>query len=481
MMNILFVTPELYPVIKTGGLGDVSAALSDAFARLGHRVRVLMPGYPKAMALKNKRLVAHLPPLLGEDNIKLYHAKVPGNEAPLWLIDCPNLYRREGGPYQDANGQDWPDNDLRFGLLGHVAKLIASDENPTKFTPHIVHCHDWQAGLAPALMALSAKKKAVTVTTIHNLGYLGLFPSDRLSVLGLPPESFQMYGLEFFSKISFLKAGLYYADALTTVSPTYAKEIQTEAFGCGLHGLLQARSDRLFGILNGIDVNLWNPKTDTHIAKNYDIDTLDDKKANKKALLEAFALPENDYPLLGFVGRLTWQKGIDMVLDAISELAQQKLHVVILGTGDKNLEQQAMQAMQTYPNLLSVKIGFDENLAHLIEAGSDMFLMPSRYEPCGLNQMYSMRYGTPPIVRKTGGLADTVDDATVENLADGRATGFVFETPEKDALAATIQRALTLYEDQATFRKIQENGMRKDFSWQKSAEAYLEIFTKLLG
>ena len=480
-MNILFVTPEFYPVVKTGGLGDVSAALSDAFVRLGHRVRLLMPGYPKAMALKNKRLVAYLPPFFGEENIKLYHAKVPGNEASIWLIDCPNLYRREGGPYQDPDGHDWPDNDLRFGLLAHVAKLIASPENPTKFVPHVVHCHDWQAALAPALIAFSSNKTALTVTTIHNLGYLGLFPAEQLSVLGIPPEAFQMHGLEFFGKISFLKAGLYYSDVLTTVSPTYAAQIQSEEYGCGLHGLLQARANRLFGILNGIDTNIWNPKTDAHLVKTYDVDSLNDKKENKKALLKAFGLPEDDYPLFGFVGRLTWQKGVDILLDAIPELADQKLHLVLLGNGDQKLEQQAIQVMQAHPEIFSVKIGFIEELAHLIEGGADMFLMPSRYEPCGLNQMYSMRYGTPPLVRKTGGLADTVIDTTEETLVNGTATGLVFEDSDKDTLALTIQRAIALYTDKPSFRKVQENGMRKDFSWEKSAQTYIDVFKKLLA
>ena len=290
-----------------------------------------------------------------------------------------------------------------------------------------------------------------------------------------------MHGLEFFGKISFLKAGLYYSDVLTTVSPTYAAQIQSEEYGCGLHGLLQARANRLFGILNGIDTNIWNPKTDAHLVKTYDVDSLNDKKENKKALLKAFGLPEDDYPLFGFVGRLTWQKGVDILLDAIPELADQKLHLVLLGNGDQKLEQQAIQVMQAHPEIFSVKIGFIEELAHLIEGGADMFLMPSRYEPCGLNQMYSMRYGTPPLVRKTGGLADTVIDTTEETLVNGTATGLVFEDSDKDTLALTIQRAIALYTDKPSFRKVQENGMRKDFSWEKSAQTYIDVFKKLLA
>lgn len=468
-LKVLFVTPEIYPLIKTGGLADVSGALPAALRELGVDVRVLVPGYPKIMAgARNKRLRHTFHDLPEADEVNLLSASLPGSGVPLLIIDCPALYQRDGGPYQNPAGVDWPDNAQRFALLSRIGALLGSDASPNSFRPDIVHCNDWQSALIPAFLNFMPGKKAATVMTIHNLAFQGIFPAETFGQSGLPPESFNMEGVEYYGNFSFLKAGLYYADHITTVSPTYAREIQLEALGFGMQGLLARRSNKLTGIVNGIDTNDWNPATDPHLAQNYDAANLAGKAANKRALQEKMGLPPDpDIPLLGVISRITHQKGVDLLLDIAPRLLEEPAQIVLLGTGDAELEDRFRQLVQAHPGRVGIMIGFDEGLSHLIEAGTDLFLMPSRFEPCGLNQMYSQRYGTPPVAHATGGLADTVADGI---------SGFVFEPMTAEDFYGCIRRALAAYRDKKAWRQIQRNGMTRDFSWKKSAEDYLALY-----
>lgn len=480
--KVLFVTSEIHPLVKTGGLADVSAALPVALRAIGVDVRVLVPGYPKILsALNNKRKLARIVDIPGLGEVNLLSAKISGSDVPLIIIDYPAFYERDGGPYSDKKGQDWPDNAFRFGLLSRIAAMLGSDANPLAWRPDIVHCNDWQSGLAPAFLHFAKGSKAATVMTVHNLAYQGIFPAETLSQLNLPAESFSMHGVEYYGNLSFLKAGLYYANHLTTVSPTYAREIQSEALGFGMQGLLAERASQLTGILNGVDTEHWNPACDTYLAKTYSPTKLAGKKANKQALQQQLNLPVSaDIPLLGVVSRITHQKGLDLLQEIVPFIVREPAQIVILGTGETTLEQAFLLLGEQYPNHFRAVIGFDEGLSHLVEAGADMFLMPSRFEPCGLNQMYSMLYGTPPIVTPTGGLADTVVDLSPSSLKEGSATGFVLKSLTAENLLQTVKRAIDAYHDKKTWRQIQLNGMRHDFGWTKSAEAYLSLYLSLI-
>ena len=448
-MRVLFVTPECAPLAKAGGLGDVSAALPAALRALGVEVRVLLPGYPdaleKAGALREVSRFGEL----GFDCRLL-------ETQSLLVIDCPALYQRGGTPYQDPGGQDWPDNALRFGLLSKVAARLAGEFD-------VVHCNDWPTALA----AVFVQDKKVLLT-IHNLAFQGNFEPSWLARLGLPQDLFSTEQLEFHGRLSFLKGGLVRAAAITAVSPTYAREIQSEEFGCGLdgvlRGLLRQRPDALTGILNGIDTDVWNPAADPHLAERYDESSLEKKKRNKEALQARLNLDlDPAVPLIGFVGRLTHQKGADLIVTALAEMPGQ---VVVLGKGEREIENALAAGAARHPGRVAVSIGFDEELAHLIEGGADLFLMPSRYEPCGLNQMYSQRYGTPPVARATGGLVDTI--------ADGE-TGFLFEENMMDG----VRRALAAWREPRRWREIQRAGMRRDFSWSGSARRYADLYSRL--
>jgi starch synthase len=479
--RVLFVTSELAPLIKTGGLADVSAGLPLALRQSGVDVRLLVPGYPQILfALRARRQVATLPAFAGLPEARLLATHAPG-ELPLWVIECPALYRRLGGPYADNTGVDWPDNYLRFGLLSHVAALLASDATPLTWRPDVVHCNDWQAGLAPAYLHFLDAPAAASVITIHNLAFQGIFPRPRLPELGLPASSFSVAGVEYHGSISFLKAGLFYADRITTVSPSYAEEIQTEAMGFGLQGLLATRAKHLTGILNGIDTQEWDPATDAHLASRYDPATLERKVPNKLALQERLGLRvDPTIPLLGMVSRLTYQKGIDLVLAIAPLLLSLGVQFAVLGSGDAAL-QEALQALaREHPGEMGIQLGYNEELAHWIEAGADIFLMPSRFEPCGLNQMFSQRYGTPPVVHATGGLADSVIDCVPATLEDGSASGFVFQQPEIEAFAAAVARALRTYRDPRQFSIVQRGGMARDFAWRRSAAQYLTVYQSLV-
>ncbi len=480
-MRVLFVTSEVAPLIKTGGLADVSAALPSALRRMGDDVRVLIPGYSQVLkALESFKIEVFLSGIGGFPDARLLGSALPDG-TPLLVIDCPELFQRDGGIYQDATGADWPDNALRFGLLSKVAAILGGMESPLDWKPEIVHCNDWQSGLTPAYMHFSPGG-APCVMTIHNLAFQGVFPPQSVTELALPAESFHPHGAEFYGNLSFLKAGLYYANHVTTVSPTYAEEIQTDALGFGLQGLLRNRNKSLTGILNGIDDNEWNPAHDPALAQSYDVKNLSGKLANKLELQKRMGLKvDPDVPLFGLVSRFTHQKGLDVVLEIAPQLISFPAQLVLLGSGDATMQSNAQALARQFPGQIATVVGFDEALSHLIEAGADIFLMPSRFEPCGLNQMYSQHYGTPPIVHATGGLADSVIDCNKVSLADGSASGFVFNKMTAQELLMCIQRALLIYRDKKSWSSLQLNGMHKDFGWQRSAAKYHEIYESLVG
>ncbi len=479
-LRILYATPECAPLVKTGGLGDVAGALPAALRQMGIDARVLLPGYPAVLsAMTGARAVAQLDAFARLPAGRLLEATLPRG-VPAWVIDCPALYDRAGGPYQDARGADWEDNPLRFGMLSRVAAMLGGRESPVTWRAEVVHANDWQTGLAPAYAALAGDGAAPSVMTIHNLAFQGTFSPQWISDLGLPASSFAVDGVEYYGRFSFLKAGLFYAQAVTTVSPSYAAQIQHEPLGMGMQGLLAARRDALTGILNGIDTNVWSPATDPSIPVRYDAAMLDRKAASKRALQTRFGLePRAGVPLLGSVTRLASQKGIDLLLDVAEAILALPAQLVVVGTGEGALEQQLQALARAHPRNLAAFIGFDEALAHLVEAGADAFVMPSRFEPCGLNQMYSQRYGTPPIVHATGGLDDSVVDCTPQTLAAGTATGFKFFEPGAEALLGAIERCAVAYRDPSVWRALQRNGMARDFSWDAAAHAYASIYARL--
>lgn len=479
-IKILFATSEITPLIKTGGLADVSAALPVALRALGVDVRVLVPGYIQVMAhLEKYRVIATIDALPGFPTARLLSWEM-SNALPLLVLDCPSLFQREGGPYQNSAGKDWVDNAHRFGMLSKVAALLASNASPIAWHPDIVHCNDWQTGLAPAYLHF-AEDAAASVITIHNMAFQGNFAATMVQELHLPTSCFDINGVEFHGNMSFLKAGLFYADHITTVSPNYALEIQQEALGFGMQGLLSTRSNDLTGILNGIDIEEWNPETDQHLSKRYSSKKMIGKSANKEALQSKFGLKlDPDIPLLGVVSRFTEQKGLDLLLETVPLLTEIPVQLAMLGSGDAQLQRTAHDLSHHYPGKVGMHIGFSEELSHQIEAGADIFVMPSRFEPCGLNQFYSQRYGTPPIVHATGGLADSVIDCTNETLGDGTASGFMFDGMTAENLVFTIQRAVELYRSPRKWKALRKNCMAKDFSWKASAEIYLEVYKKVL-
>ena len=480
-MKVLFATSEVAPLVKTGGLGDVSGALPAALRAIGVDMHVLVPGYRQVIAQPAQyQVVATFDALPSFPPARLLSGTM-AHDVPLLVLDCPALYDRDGGPYQDASGHDWADNALRFGLLSKVAAVLGCNESPLAWHPDLVHCNDWQTGLTPAYLHF-AQGAAPSILAIHNLLFQGKFPPETVSELHLPPSCFSINGVEYYGSLSFLKAGLFYADHITTVSPNYAKEIQKEPLGFGMQGLLAKRHNELTGILNGIDTGEWDPATDPYLAKKYSSARMTGKAANKEALQSRMGLNlAPDVPLLGVVSRLTHQKGLDLLLEIAPRLVELPAQLVMLGTGEAHMEAAARELSFRYPGQIGVHVGFSEALSHQIEAGADLFVMPSRFEPCGLNQLYSQRYGTPPIVHATGGLADSVVDCTPETLRDGSASGFAFLGMTADNLYATIRRAVALYRDQAKWKALRKNCMTKDFSWQRSAEAYRAVYLRVLG
>ncbi len=475
-MKLLFVTSEIHPLIKTGGLADVSGALPAALHELGMDVRVLVPGYSEVLdKLESKRTVAKFRVFAGQDEVRLLSAKMPDTGVTLYVLDAPRFYCRVAGPYQYELGGDWPDNPMRFGMLSKVAAMLGSAASPLDWQADVVHCNDWQGGLVPAYLQLDEGRHAKSLMAIHNIAFQGNFEPDWLKPLELPPSSFHMHGVEFHGYLSFLKAGLHYADRIVTVSPTYAEEIQATEMGYGMQGLLTARKTDLSGILNGIDDKEWDPATDKHLSAHYDSQDLAPKAAVKRALQQRLGLEQKERaPLFGVVSRLTYQKGLDLLLECLPKVLDGGAQLALLGSGEDDLERRFEHLAQRYPGRVSVNLRFDEGLSHQIMAGADIFLMPSRFEPCGLNQMYGMRYGTPPLVRRTGGLADSVVDA---GKPDG--TGFVFDEATPAALQRAMAAALDCYRDTVRFRRIQQNGMRREFGWRGSAQRYIELYRSM--
>ncbi|WP_310452471.1 glycogen synthase GlgA [Sulfuritalea sp.] len=478
-MNILFATPELAPWVKTGGLGDVAGALPAALRALGHDVRVLVPAYPAmSKSFPDAAEIARPQPLGGLLPTPVLRQAFAPDGMPLLLLDYPHYFDRPGNPYIGPEGRDWLDNHLRFGLLSRVAAWLGSESSTLDWQPDIVHCHDWQTGLAAAYLHHLPGRRAKCLFTLHNLAFQGLFDHASLFELGLPDAAWHIEGIEYYGYLSFLKAGLQYADAINTVSPSYAREIQTDEEGMGMAGLLRVHAGKLSGILNGIDSKTWNPATDPHLAQNYGVRRLDGKAANKSALQAELGLEQRaDLPLLAVVSRLTEQKGVDLLLDVAPQTFQLPAQLVVLGSGTPALEHEWAALARKHRGQCAVTIGFDEALAHRIEAGADIFVMPSRFEPCGLNQMYSLRYGTPPVVRATGGLADTVIDAA--DPKDGN--GFVFGPATAAALLQALQRAVAAWRDPVLWRHLQQHGMARKSGWQEAARHYAELYQRLTG
>lgn len=478
---MLHAAAELFPWVRTGGLGDVIAALPPALLGLGVDARLVLPGFAGFVDAFELGQSLRLRTPFAVERIRVARTLLPGSGITAYIVDHPAFYDRPGTPYAAPEGGDWPDNHRRFALLGWVAAALAQGGDPN-WRPDILHCHDWHAGLAPAYLRASAVPLP-SVFTIHNLAYQGFFAAGLFADLALPASFFQIDGVEFYGGVSFLKAGLFYADRLTTVSPTYAREIQTPAFGWGLDGLLRARATVLTGILNGVDPKVWSPDSDPLLPRGYNADDAATGKAAAKAALEQrFGLAaQPGQPLFGVVTRLNSQKGSDLLLAALPGLLDLGGRLVLLGSGEGALEAGFAAAAQTHGGRVGVAIGFDEELSHLIEAGSDAIVMPSRFEPCGLTQLYALRYGALPLVRRTGGLADTVVDANAATLADGSATGFAFDAETPDALLGAIQRAVALYRDQASWRRMMRHAMTRDFSWEASAREYVALYREMVA
>ncbi|MEY4755715.1 MAG: hypothetical protein RJA34_613 [Pseudomonadota bacterium] len=486
-MKVLHAAAEVFPLVKTGGLADVVGALPEALAAAGADARLLLPGFPAILdGLEKPVKVCELGAVFGAGRVTLQKGRLAHNGLVAYVVDAPYLYGRPGNPYLMANGSEWPDNLQRFALLGWVAAHLAAGELDPKWTPDVLHAHDWHAALACAYLACHPSTTAATVYTIHNLAYQGLFDSDDFHLLGLPARMMVPGGLEFHGRLSFMKAGLKYAQRVTTVSPNYAREIATDEFGCGLEGVIRARGTDVSGILNGVDGAIWNPATDALIAATYQADTLAGKAECKAALQAEMGLQSDPHaPLLAVVSRLTSQKGLDLLLAALPALLQDHhahlAQLVVQGSGDASLEAAFKQAAAHHPGRVAVSFAYDEALAHRVIAGADAMLVPSRFEPCGLTQLYALRYGTVPIVRNVGGLADTVVDASHEAVQADTATGFMFGPATAPALASAMAHAIHAYHQPAHWQRLMRRGMAQNFSWAAAAKQYLALYEDALA
>ncbi|QOZ24366.1 glycogen synthase GlgA [Bradyrhizobium sp. CCBAU 51753] len=479
LLRVLAVASEVYPIVKTGGLADVVGALPAALQQHGVATRTLVPGYPDVLkALRSAETVLNWPEFYGGP-IRVLAAAHDGLD--LLVLDAPHLYARPGNPYVGPDGRDWPDNGIRFAALSRMAAEIGQGAI-VSFVADIVHAHDWQAGLVPAYLHYGGSPRPGTVMTVHNLAYQGQFSPDMLATFGLPGESYALHGVEYYGTISLLKAGLQFADRITTVSPTYAREIQTDEGGMGFGGLLRERSDVLSGILNGIDVDVWDPATDRNIAAHFSAELPGGRAQNKAALQLRFGLDQApDAMLLGVISRLSWQKGLDLLLETIPTLLGEGIQLALLGSGDRDLQDRFAALAQANPGRIGVVIGYDEALAHLIQAGSDALAVPSRFEPCGLTQLCALRYGAVPVVANVGGLADTVLDFDEAVVSGAAATGVKFAPVTADALAHALRKANLLFNDQVTWRRLQQAGMATDVSWHDRAARYAALYRELVA
>lgn len=483
--RVLMAASESFPLVKTGGLADVTAALSQALVALGLDVRLVLPAYPGvADGLHDLHCDADLGSGLGHGPMRLLSGRMPASGMPVWLLECDELFGRDGTPYLDSMGAEWPDNALRFGLFSRIVSALALGRVPLAdgWQPDVVHCHDWQTGLVPLLLSLAGEPRPRSVMTIHNAAFQGNFPLETATELGLPAQLLQPEGVEFYGRLSFLKAGIRHADKLTTVSATYAREILTPEFGCGLDGLLRTRAKDLVGIMNGIDATLWDPAGDPHLASVYSAQDRSGKALCKADLQRSLQLRvDPEAPLAISASRLTSQKMADVLLAKLPELMmrQPRLQLALMGRGDRSLERGFIEMARYFPGRIGVQIDYSEPLAHRFQAGGDLLLHGARFEPCGLVQLYAMRYGTIPVVRRVGGLADSVTDCAQRPWCS---TGFAFDEPTGRAMLEAVDRGVEAYERRPEhWQALQRNAMSADFSWRPSAQAYACLYAGLLG
>ncbi|WP_264812308.1 glycogen synthase GlgA, partial [Gluconacetobacter sacchari] len=478
-IHVLSVASEMFPFVKTGGLGDVVGSLPAALRHEGVLVTTLLPGYPSVLdALEGPVRVAAMSPLPGVE-VSLLEGHAAGHH--LLVVDCPSLFRRKGNPYLAPDGADWPDNGVRFACLSRVAASIAQGQVPGH-RPDLVMAHDWQAGLTAAYLHYDGRPAAPVVQTIHNLAFQGRFPAADLHRFGLPPHAFTIEGVECYGEIGFLKAGLLFSARIITVSPTYAREIQSPEWGMGLDGLLRTRSDRLAGILNGIDTDDWNPATDPAVLFPYRVGDIVARRPNKRAFQAEFGLRQDpNVFLLGLVSRLTGQKGVDILADIVPRILDDRTQLVVIGSGEVAMERELARLARRYPDRLACHIGYSEQLGHRVQASADSLLLPSRFEPCGLTQLCAVRYGCVPIASRVGGLADTIIDANAAAMASDVATGFLFSPVDGETLAGAIRRAAALFRQPARWAGLQRNGARYDVSWGHKAQDYARLFRRVLG
>jgi starch synthase len=482
-MKVLQVSAEIFPLLKTGGLADIAGALPAALKLAGCEMRVLLPGFAAILSdLTDDELVCELSSPWGE-LVALRRGRLTALNVVAYVIDAPALYARAGGPYEDVHRKPFADNHRRFGLLGFVAARLANGLD-ADWQPQVVHSHDWHAALAPAYLHFNRDPlipRVASVYTVHNLAYQGLFDASHWDDLGLPDTAFSLDGLEFHGQISFMKAGLFYADGISTVSPTYAREIQTPEQGCGLDGLLRSRANVLTGILNGVDDAVWNPAHDSLIPFAFDARKPAGKARCKAVLQEELGLTiRDDVPLFCVVSRLTEQKGLHLVLGGLEALMAQGGQMVLLGNGEAWLEEALREFATAHPSAVSVRIGYDESYAHRLFGASDVTMVPSRFEPCGLTQMYGLKYGSLPLVHRVGGLADTVVDCSLENLADNTASGFVFGEFHQEDFQRAVRRAFALFERRAEWNRVRARAMRQALGWESSAAKYVELYQNVL-
>ena len=477
-MQVLAVASEIFPLIKTGGLADVTGALPLALVDRNVVVRTLVPGYPGVTGrFRKKKALLQFESLQGGP-AAVYATEISGLE--LFVLDAPHLFDRVGGPYSDTAGVDWPDNWRRFAALGQVGADIAAG-GIAGYLPDLVHAHDWQAAMTLAYMRYGMAARVPTVMTVHNLAFQGQFGAAIFGELGLPPHAMMIDGVEYYGGVGFLKAGLQAATAITTVSPTYAHEIRTVDFGMGLHGLLNTRAADVFGIVNGIDTDVWNPESDPLLASRYSTRTIRNRAANRREVEERFGLDRDDSPLLCVVSRLTWQKGIDILTETGDAIVATGARLAVLGSGDQALEGALLAGAVKHRGRVGVVIGYDEALSHTMQGGCDAILIPSRFEPCGLTQLYGLRYGCVPVVARTGGLADTVIDANEAAVAAGVATGFQFAPNNGETFVQAVRDVVALHSSRPTWAQMQKQGMKADVSWARSAKRYVELYEALIA
>jgi len=476
-LKVLSVVSEVFPLIKTGGLADVAGALPGALVRESVEMRTLVPGYPGVIAKLVESEVAHTYANLFGGSARVLATRT--SDLDLFVLDAPHLYDRPGNPYLAANGLDWSDNAQRFAALSRVGADVGRGAIPA-FVPDVVHAHDWQAALAPAYLHYDGGPRPGTMITVHNLAFQGHFPAALLGALQLPPQAMTLSGVEYFGGIGFLKAGLQLSDRITTVSPTYAREIMTPELGMALDGLLRSRASVVSGIVNGIDIDVWNPAKDPHLPQAFSSLRIDMRPRNKYALQQRMALNRSvDSPLFGVVSRLSSQKGLDLLLAALPMILSNGGQLALLGSGDKLLEDGFAKAARANPGIVGCVFGYDEEISHLIQGGSDFILAPSRFEPCGLTQLYALRYGATPIVARVGGLADTIIDANEAALGAGVATGIQFFPPALDPFREALRRAFEFHRNNETMRRLRLNGMRADVSWRGPAKRYAALYREI--